>query len=344
MFYKIFIRPFLFLLNAETAHNLTIKFLSILKFTAPLLKCFMPRKRSWEKVKIDNLVFRNRLGIAAGLDKNSEAIWIFDVFGYSHIEVGTVTPLPQGGNEKPRVFRLTKDRAIINRMGFNNKGAKYVRQNILKAKKYISNDFIIGVNIGKNKLTPIGQAAEDYIRCMEILYDVADYFTINISSPNTEHLRDLQSSEYLEGFLEKITNKNRELSKTYNCNRKPIFLKVAPDLTEEEVEKVYLTCFKYELTGLVATNTTVSREGLVDKTSESGGLSGKPLEEISNKVLAQLNDHNISNTFGKLFLIGVGGVFDKESYKTKLLNGADLVQVYTGLVYEGIFLIRKILK
>lgn len=344
MLYKILIRPFLFLLSAETAHNVTVRLLSLLRFLLPILKQVLQRKESWEKVRIGNLVFRNRLGVAAGLDKEGKIIWVFDAFGYSHIEVGTVTPLPQEGNQKPRVFRLTKDRAIINRMGFNSKGAESVRRNILKAKKYISKDFIIGINIGKNKLTPLSQAVEDYIKCMEILYDVADYFTINISSPNTEQLRELQKEEYLESFLEAITFKNRKLSEIHKCKEKPIFLKIAPDLTREEIEKIYLSCFRHELTGLIATNTTTSREGLTGKLNEAGGLSGKPLEKISNKVLSQLNNYNISNTFGKLVLIGVGGVFDREGYKLKLLNGADLVQIYTGLVYEGISLIRKILK
>ncbi|MGC8857618.1 MAG: quinone-dependent dihydroorotate dehydrogenase [Ignavibacteria bacterium] len=344
MLYKTFVRPILFMLSPEAAHNFTIKMFSILKLTFPILKLFVQRKTSWEQVKVFNLAFRNRLGIAAGLDKDGEAIWVFDAFGYSHIEVGTVTPLPQKGNEKPRLFRLKKDNALLNRMGFNNKGAEYVKKNILKARQYVSRDFIIGVNIGKNKNTPIENAADDYIKCLEVLYEVADYFTINISSPNTEHLRELQNIAYLDNFLKVITRKNQELSELYSCNKKPIFLKIAPDLTDEEVERIYLFCFKYDITGLVATNTTVSREGLSTQVSEAGGLSGKPLESLSNKVLSKLNTLNISNAFGKLVLIGVGGVFDKEGYKAKLLNGADLVQVYTGLIYEGICLIQKILR
>lgn len=332
------------MLNPETAHNFTIRTLSSLSLVSPLLKLIVQRKESWEQVRICNLTFRNRLGIAAGLDKDGEAIWIFDAFGYSHIEVGTVTPLPQKGNEKPRLFRLKEDNAILNRMGFNSKGAEHVKRNIFRARHYISRDFVIGINIGKNKDTPIENAVDDYVKCLEILFEAGDYFTINISSPNTEGLRELQSVMYLENFLETITRKNQELSEIYKCDKKPIFLKIAPDLEEKEIEKIYLSCFKYEITGLIATNTTVSREGLSVQLNEVGGLSGKPLESLSNKVLAKLNDLNISNTFGKLVLIGVGGVFDKEGYKTKLLNGADLVQVYTGLIYEGICLIQKILR
>ena len=344
MFYKVFVRPILFLLSPEAAHNFTIKTLSILRFTFPVLKLIVHQKKTWEQVKINKLAFRNRLGIAAGLDKDAEAIWVFDAFGYSHIEVGTVTPLPQEGNEKPRLFRLKRDKALINRMGFNSKGVDYVKKNILKARRFISKDFVIGVNIGKNKSTPIENAVDDYIKCLEVLYDVADYFTINISSPNTERLRELQTTVYLDNLLNVISIKNQQLSEIYKCDKKPIFLKIAPDLSEEDVEKIYLSCFRYEITGLVATNTTVSRESLSTQVSESGGLSGKPLEKLSNKILSQLNELNICNTFGKLFLIGVGGVFDKEDYKTKLLYGADLVQVYTGLIYQGFCLIKKVLQ
>jgi dihydroorotate dehydrogenase len=343
MLYKIFIRPVLFLFNPEFIHDIIFSIISKFTFLYPLFRLLYSPKENWEEIEISGLKFRNRLGIAAGLDKDGIAIRFFDAVGFSHIEVGTVTPLPQPGNDKPRLFRLKKDSALINRMGFNNLGAEEVKKNIEKAKKHLNGEFVVGVNIGKNKNTELDNAYSDYEKCMETLYDVADYFTVNISSPNTEGLRDLQGERYLDELLQKITDKNKKLAEEKNIRVKNIFLKIAPDLTGEEIEQIYFLASKYELTGIAATNTTISRPELNETTEETGGLSGKPVKKLSGKVLKQLKSMNDANTFSRVYLIGSGGVFTKEDYKEKLINGADLVQVYTGYIYEGNGIIKKIL-
>ncbi len=292
---------------------------------------------------VNGLKFRNPLGLAAGLDKDGEAIRFWDAAGFSHIEVGTVTPKLQPGNKKPRLFRLVKDKAIINRMGFNNKGADELCEKIIKAKKKINNDFIIGVNIGKNKTTPLETAADDYKICLEKLYDYANYFTINISSPNTEGLRELQGEKYLDDLLFQISNKNSELAKVKNTNAKTIFLKIAPDLSETEIEQIYNLVVKHKIAGIIATNTTISRTELPEQPSEEGGLSGKPLKAKSNLVLKKLNELNLKNKNSRINLIGCGGVFDNADCNDKLKSGADLVQIYTGFIYEGLNIIKKIL-
>jgi dihydroorotate dehydrogenase len=343
MFYKIIIRPVLFLFNPEFVHDIIFFIISKFTFLYPLFSLIYSPKDNWEEIEINGLRFRNRLGIAAGLDKEGVAIRFFDAVGFSHIEVGTVTPLPQPGNDKPRLFRLKKDKALINRMGFNNPGADVVRENILKAKKHLGCGFAVGVNIGKNKSTPLETAYEDYEKCLEKFYDVADYFTVNISSPNTEGLRDLQSEKYLDELLSKISEKNKSLSEINNIPLKNIFLKIAPDLTEEEIVQIYFLASKHELTGIAATNTTISHDNLIENIDETGGLSGKPLKDLSGNVLQQIKDMNDGNTFIRMYLIGSGGVFTRSDYKEKLFKGADLVQIYTGYIYEGNAIIKKIL-
>lgn len=291
--------------------------------------------------KLGYLNFKNRLGLAAGMDKDAKAIKLWNKLGFSHVEVGTVTPMPQSGNPKPRLFRLVKDEAIINRMGFNNQGAEKVRLNILRAKKKTHNGIIVGVNIGKNMNTPVKNASEDYQKCMEILYDSADYFSLNVSSPNTEGLRDLQSEKYLDELLAKINAKNSELSLKYKIPRRIIFLKVAPDLLNEEIEFIFNTAVKNEIDGIIAANTTIRRENIVCNINEEGGLSGKPLKKLSNEILIKFSALNSEN---KLTLIACGGVFDKNNFKEKINLGAELVQIYTGFVYEGPGIIKKILQ
>lgn len=343
MLYKILIRPVLFLFNPELIHDIIFFIISKSTFLYPIFRLIYSPKENWEEIELGGMKFRNRLGIAAGLDKDGVAIRFFDAVGFSHIEVGTVTPLPQPGSDKPRLFRLKKDKALINRMGFNNIGAVQVKKNILKAKKHLKSNFVIGVNIGKNKETPLETAFSDYEKCLEIFYDTADYFTVNISSPNTEGLRDLQTEKYLDELLQKISDKNKSLSEEKNIPLKNIFLKIAPDLSEEEIGQIYFLASKYELTGIVATNTTITRENLMENPDESGGLSGKPLKDLSGNILKQLKDMNDANTFSKMYFIGSGGVFTKNDYKEKLISGADLVQVYTGYIYEGNGIIKKIL-
>jgi len=294
------------------------------------------------KFTIRDLRFRNRLGVAAGLDKNGDLIEFWDVVGFSHVEVGTVTPLPQPGNPKPRLFRLIKDEGIINRMGFNNEGAEKLKEKIFKAKKNTRKDFIVGVNIGKNKDTPIEKAAEDYIKCLDVLYEAGDYFTINISSPNTEGLRTLQSDKHLNNLLFEIIMKRNEIVKSKKLPEKCIFLKIAPDLNDDEIETIYNAATYYGLDGIIATNTTLSRENLLTQIVEDGGLSGKPVKAISDIVLKKLNELNEGKK--DFVLIGVGGVFNKSDYKDKMILGAEIVQIYTGLIYEGFGITNKILK
>ncbi|MBL7128873.1 MAG: quinone-dependent dihydroorotate dehydrogenase [Ignavibacteria bacterium] len=341
--YKHVIRPFLFLFDPEKVHNFTMWFFPLMVFLYPLFRLLYNPKKSNKKIYVCGLTFRNRLGLAAGLDKDGTVIRFWEALGFSHIEVGTVTPLPQPGNEKPRIFRLIKDNAILNRLGFNNNGADALKRNIIKSRKSISEDFIIGVNIGKNKYTPIETAYEDYKICLEKLYEQADYFTINISSPNTEELRKLQGVDYLDELLSEIQKTNTELSCRKSCNKKVIFLKIAPDLTNEEIINICSLTVKHKINGIIATNTTITREGLFEKTEEEGGLSGKPLKQLSDNVLKKLNELNEKNEENKIVLVGVGGVFDKKGFEDKLNDGAELVQIYTGFIYEGPGIIKKLL-
>ncbi|HWQ81187.1 MAG TPA: quinone-dependent dihydroorotate dehydrogenase [Ignavibacteria bacterium] len=341
MLYKFF-RIFLFWFKPEFIHNLIFGILPFFKFLFPLLRPFYSFNDLANDFTVNGLRFRNRLGIAAGLDKNGELIEFWDTAGFSHIEVGTVTPLPQPGNPKPRLFRLVKDKGIINRMGFNNKGAEHIRKKILKAKKRTRKDFVIGVNIGKNKQTPLENAFEDYAKCLDTLYEAGDYFTINISSPNTEGLRELQGRKFLKDLLFEIIMKRNEIMKARNLPEKNIFLKIAPDLTDEEIKSIYEDSVYYGLNGIIATNTTITRDDLKTKIEEGGGLSGKPLKAMSDEVLKKLSELNRDKK--DFILIGAGGVFNASDYKDKMLYGADLVQIYTGLIYEGFGIAKKILR
>ena len=341
MFYKL-LRLILFRFNPEFIHNVIFKCLPLFKIFFPILRPLYSFNDFANDFTVNGLIFRNRLGIAAGLDKDGELIEFWDTAGFSHIEVGTVTPLPQPGNPKPRLFRLVGDKGIINRMGFNNKGAEHLRKKILKARKRIRKDFVIGVNIGKNKQTPLENAFEDYAKCLEVLYEAGDYFVINISSPNTEGLRELQGNKYLKNLLFEIIMKRNEIIKTKSLPEKNIFLKIAPDLTDEELKSVYEDAVYYGINGIIATNTTVTRNNLQTRINQEGGLSGKPLKEMSDSILRKLNEMNGDNK--NFILIGVGGVFNNSDYKDKMLYGADLVQVYTGLIYEGFGIAKKILK
>ena len=338
--YKI-ARKIFFCFNPEKIHDFVIYSAAKFRLFYPLAKLiYNPHTKT--EVTINDLVFRNPLGLAAGLDKDAEAIKFWDVLGFSHIEVGTVTPFPQPGNEKPRLFRLIKNKALLNRMGFNNNGALEMKLKISKIKKSLSKDFIVGVNIGKNKNTPLENAKEDYAKCIEILFDEADYFTVNISSPNTEGLRELQSEQYLEDLLGTIFEKNFSESQKRKQNPKNIFLKIAPDLTESETEALYNSALKNKFTGIIATNTTIDKSGLDCDESEKGGISGAPLKNRSGYILNLLNEINKKNN-NELFLIASGGVFDKKDFNEKINSGASLVQIYTGFIYEGPGIVKSIL-
>jgi len=342
LFYKILIRPLLFLFDPEDIHNFIMNFVSKNSLLYPVFRIFYsPEDKN--SVLISDLKFKNRLGLSAGFDKNGIALRFWESLGFSHVEVGTVTPLSQHGNEKPRIFRLIKENALINRLGFNNNGADDIKKNIAEARKFTGSDFIIGVNIGKNKDTSIKNAFEDYKICFEKLYDEADYFTLNISSPNTEGLRLLHEEQYLDTLLSELQKLNHYISDLKSSDVKCIFLKIAPDINNEMIESVYRTAAKNHISGIVATNTTVQRPKIKSDLNEQGGLSGKPLKSMSDKVLKKLNELNKKNLLNPLILIGAGGVFSKKDFDDKINNGASLVQIYTGFIYEGPSMIKKIL-
>lgn len=327
------IRPLLFQLNAESAHHLTI---SALK--NPFLKIFAGRN----KVELPSLHrhlfgldFPNPVGLAAGLDKNAEVIDGFAAMGFGHIEIGTITPKPQDGNPKPRLFRLIEDHAIINRMGFNNVGAIQAAKNLSKRKSKV----IVGGNIGKNKVTPNEEAVKDYELCFDILHDYVDYFVVNVSSPNTPGLRALQEKESLSRILFSLKDINAGKSKP-----KPILLKIAPDLTYEQLDDIISIVTDTKIDGVIATNTTILRKKLPHylpseiEAMGAGGLSGKPLTQLSTEVISYL--HKTSG--GSFPIIGVGGIMTADDAIEKINAGASLVQLYSGFIYHGPKLIEDI--
>lgn len=323
------IRPLLFKLDPEVAHKVT---LNTLKYFAP----FIPTPHIDYPQNIMNLSFPNPIGLAAGLDKNGAYIEPLRRLGFGFIEIGTVTPKPQSGHTKPRVFRLPPQSALINRMGFPNIGAKEVLKNIKNSHK----DGILGINIGKNADTLLENAADDYCLNIKKFYDQADYITINISSPNTEGLRSLQNEGYLKSLLETLKNQQSLLAKQHN-KYVPLVIKIAPDLEEDEIEFMGKQFLSFEIDGVIATNTTISRKGVehTAHATEKGGLSGAPLTQQSTQVLQQLYA-----IFGeKIPLIASGGIMTAEDAIEKLNAGAKLIQLYTGLIYQGPQLIRDIM-
>lgn len=334
------LRNLLFRYDAEQVHHFAMHRLqnacSIGPMRSLLGRYFAPRT---QPVTQWGLTFRNPIGLAAGFDKNASYLRELDVLGFSHVEIGTVTPLAQPGNDRPRLFRLPADQALINRMGFNNEGMEAAKRKLSQWRnKFPQSAMIIGGNIGKNKLTPNEDAASDYVKCFNSLFDEVDYFVVNVSSPNTPGLRELQERPALEkifGALQEINNGK--------AHPKPILLKIAPDLTDAQLDEICALSLQMRLSGLVATNTTVSREGLLTNKREveaigAGGLSGKPVRERSTAVLRYLHQR----TDGKMPLIGSGGVFTASDAKAKLDAGASLVQVWTGFVYEGPTIVQKI--
>ena len=334
--YKRLIRPILFIFDPELIHHISFflikRFINIPGVKYLTKKNFSINSKSLER-EVFGIKFPNPVGLAAGFDKNAELFSELSNFGFGFIEIGTVTPQPQPGNKKKRIFRLNKDQSLINRLGFNNKGVNYIK-NKLKNKGKI----IIGANIGKNKKTPNEKAIDDYLICFNKLYDYVDYFVINISSPNTPNLRDLQDKKPLTSLVKKL-NLNRNKRK----KRKPILLKISPDLSENKLLDIITVIQKEDLDGVIATNTTVTRENLESEsrlTCELGGLSGKKLTSKSNEVIRFI--HKKSN--GSFPIIGVGGVFSPRDVIEKMKSGASLVQVYTGFIYEGPNIVKKINK
>ena len=327
------IRPFLFALSPEVAHAITLRVLrTALRFG--VLPKFIA-KRSFAPVTLLGLSFRNRLGIAAGLDKNATCIDAFGALGFGFVEVGTITPLPQSGNELPRLFRLVADRALINRMGFPNDGV----QKIIARLRWRRSDVVCGVNIGKNAITPLSDAANDYLACLEAIYPFADYIAINISSPNTEELRRLQTGELLRSLLWALVRSRSALARAHG-RHVPLLIKLTADLSDGELQEAARTSVECGVDGIIVSNTTSQRGDLKSpKRAEAGGLSGAPLLSRALHAVATLRA-----AVGPRFpIVGVGGIDSVESAIAMRAAGADLIQIYTGLVYRGPRLIEEIL-
>ena len=359
--YKIF-RNVLFLFSTEWIHYFSMNCMKILcsmGFIRKLITMsYKPRVKENTQYSIFNIQFSNRIGLGAGFDKNAKYLRELETLGFGFIEIGTVTPLPQAGNNKPRLFRLPKDKALINRMGFNNEGVKVVAERLRRWKEnqelrvsrekesgdseLASHDsrLIIGGNIGKNKTTPNEDAWKDYEICFKELFDWVDYFVVNVSSPNTPGLRELQEKESLKKILSHLQTINKS-----NSSPKPLLLKIAPDLTQEQLDDVIDLALEIKLDGIVATNTTINREGLTTHNSQlsiigAGGLSGLPLKEKSTEIVKYIHQ----KTNGKIPIIASGGIFTGEDAKEKLDAGASLIQVWTGFIYEGPGIVKKIYK
>ncbi|MCB9314840.1 MAG: quinone-dependent dihydroorotate dehydrogenase [Lewinellaceae bacterium] len=341
--YKIF-KPLLFLFPAETAHRITVFFLDLAAAIPPVrqfLKNWYCLKSPQLEREFHGLRFPNPVGLAAGFDKNGSHIRGLACLGFGFIEVGTVTPRPQAGNPRPRLFRLPADRALINRMGFNNEGLDALTARLKDLRQQgVPEGVIIGGNIGKNKVTPNEQATEDYLKCFRALFDYVDYFVVNVSSPNTPGLRELQEKEPLTQLLQTLQTENKK-----QAAPKPLLLKIAPDLADTQLDDITDILKKTGLNGVIATNTTIARNGLKTPTKAvdaigAGGLSGAPVRERATTVIRYLRQK-----LGPDFLIvGVGGIDSAAAAREKLEAGADLVQLYSGMVYEGPGLVRVILE
>ena len=332
-------RPFLFSLDPEAAHELTLDGLARTQNTP--LDCFYASRRVEDPVTLAGLSFPNRVGLAAGLDKNARCIDAFAAMGFGFVEVGTVTPLAQSGNPKPRMFRLPQRDALINRLGFNNEGLAAFLANVRRArfrKKGGAAPMLLGLNIGKNAATPIERAADDYLACLDGVYPHADYVTINISSPNTANLRTLQSDAALDALLGALAVRRTALA-AQRGKRVPLFVKIAPDLDQAQVGAIAATLRRHAMDGVIATNTTLARDAVagLPHAGEAGGLSGAPVREASNRVIGQLRA-----ALGADFpIIGVGGILSGAHAQAKRAAGADVVQIYTGLIYRGPALVRE---
>ena len=329
--YKL-VRSFLFLFDSEVIHKIStklIKLYNLIPFSSKLLRnSYLISDKNLEK-EVFGIKFSNPVGLAAGFDKNASFYNDFRNFGFGFIEIGTVTPLPQKGNPKKRMFRLIQDKGLINSLGFNNDGLENIKKNLNKKR-----EVIIGANIGKNSFTKNKEAYLDYSKCYNELYPYVDYFAINISSPNTKNLRDLHNKNLLEPLIKKITSLNFKRS-----NPKPILLKISPDLSFNQLDQIIEIVIDYKIDGIIATNTSISREGLISKNmNETGGLSGKPINKRSNEIISY-----ISRKSNKAFpIIGVGGIMTAEDAVEKIKSGASLAQLYTALVFKGPNIINSI--
>lgn len=336
--YHALVKPLLFKLDAEKAHHLVFDNLRRahkLPGARALLRGLYDFRHPNLEREVLGLPFRNPVGLAAGFDKNAELTDELGALGFGFVEIGTVTPRAQPGNPAPRLFRLPADGALINRMGFNNDGAEAVAARLRHRR---DRSLIIGGNIGKNKDTPNAQAAHDYVACIEALHEVVDYFVVNVSSPNTPNLRALQEREPLIELLQQVQERNQTLP-----TPRPLLLKIAPDLTDAQLDDILLIARETNLSGLVATNTTIARTGLTTPTAHvaalgAGGLSGRPLRQRATEVIRYLSRHSR----GQLPIIGVGGIHSAADAREKLEAGASLLQLYSGFIYEGPSLVGKI--
>jgi dihydroorotate dehydrogenase len=330
-----YVRPFLFKLDPETAHHTTLALLKAANTTGINKLIVDPVEH--RPLSVMGLNFKNSVGLAAGLDKNGDYIDALAALGFGSIEIGTVTPQPQPGNPKPRMFRLPKHQAIINRMGFNNLGIDHLLEQV----KQCQYKGILGINIGKNANTPIEKATNDYLICLSKAYPVASYITINISSPNTKNLRQLQQGEEIKTLLGALKEKQAKLQAEFD-RYVPLVVKIAPDLTLDEISHIAQLLLDLELDGVIATNTTISRDTIAEHplAEEKGGLSGAPVKNSSTTVVTALS--NALN--GKIPIIAAGGIMNAEDAQEKIAAGASLVQIYTGLIYQGPQLISEIVR
>jgi dihydroorotate dehydrogenase len=336
-FYEKILRPLFFRVDSERAHEWAVESMALLGRVSPLCRFLEGLTRvspeSFHPVEAFGLSFPNAVGLAAGFDKNARAWPAAAAFGFGHVEIGTVTALAQPGNPKPRMFRFPRQEAVINRLGFNNKGAEAVAASLARRARPGKRRIPLGINLGKSKVTEIDRAAEDYLASFERLADHADYVVLNVSSPNTPGLRQLQDETRLRTLLEAICGANRGRSTMPGKSRVPILLKISPDLGFPEIDAVLGAVADFALDGLIATNTTLSRPDVLAKSGEAGGLSGAPLNERSTEII-----HYVSRaTNGRLPIIGVGGITNVISAAQKMDAGATLVQIYTGLIYRGPF-------
>ena len=330
MLYQLF-RPFLFSFDAETAHNLALSGMNLTP--AGAMQRLFGSKVPSRPTTVMGLEFKNPVGLAAGMDKNGDHVDALGELGFGFIEVGSTTPKAQPGNPKPRMFRIPEAEGIINRLGFNNKGVDH----LVEAVSERTFDGILGINIGKNKITPNDKAVDDYLNCLQKVYTQADYVTVNISSPNTPGLRNLQHGDALTGLLDRLKKEQKKLADTHN-KYVPLAVKIAPDLTAEELKETVDCILKHNIDGIITTNTTNSRDSIdgFDHAYEEGGLSGKPLNELSLSILKQVK----AISGDDLPIIAVGGIMSGADAKARLDAGASLVQIYTGFVYKGPELIR----
>lgn len=318
-------------MDPEAAHDLTMNLMA--KGQNTLLQKAWARPLISDPIELAGLKFPNRVGMAAGLDKNARCIDALAAMGFGFVEVGTVTPRPQTGNPKPRMFRIPEKNALINRLGFNNEGLDAFLANVRRSQVRANGGaMLLGLNIGKNATTPIEEATSDYIKALDGVYPHADYVTVNISSPNTKNLRALQSDEALDALLGAVANRREQLSSQHG-KRTPVFVKIAPDLDEEQVGVIAATLERHGMDGVIATNTTISRDAVkgLQHAEETGGLSGAPVLEASNQIIRQLR-----SALGSRFpIIGVGGILSGADAVSKIRAGADVVQIYSGLIYRG---------